>query len=285
MKNRILFLLTLLSWSLFSWSQTVVQSSSATGFASANEATQMASQIVKAAGRQANFTVAEARVSNALAVIHDGKRYILYNPDFINALTTATGTRWAAISVLAHEIGHHLNAKPDYRGRVSLSTELEADEFSGYVLEKMGATLDEAQAAMKLMATNYPTATHPARMDRIASIAAGWKQAGGIVREEDRSPAIADRASSTPLPEDMIAARIYFTASPETEYYVTKKLNVLSVSTARTVALIGRITKTDDTDFPYMLYDGSGYRLYVNTRGAIYSTNGKAVGQLRPAEE
>src|SRR6185436_10860107 len=139
------------------------------GISSINEATTIAQQIVKAAGLKANFTIAEANVPNALAVLQQGKRYVLYNPGFVNRLTQATGTRWAAVSVLAHEIGHHLynslTGKPDK----TLATELEADEFSGYVLEKMGASLKDAEAAMKMLATTYATATHPARNVRINS--------------------------------------------------------------------------------------------------------------------
>src|SRR5205085_7375496 len=103
--------------------------------------------------------------------------YILYNPRFIDALTRATGTKWAAVSVLAHEIGHHLYRKPN--SERSLATELEADEFSGIVLAKMGASLKDAEAAMNLLATTRATATHPAGADRINSIAAGWKKGGG----------------------------------------------------------------------------------------------------------
>src|SRR5690606_38394645 len=57
-------------------------------------------------------------------------------------------------------------------------TELEADKFSGFVLYKMGASLDDAQLALgKLVAEGPDGRTHPGRGKRMAAIAEGWKQA------------------------------------------------------------------------------------------------------------
>ena len=44
------------------------------GFSTLSEAAQMADEIVKAAGVKANFMIAEARVPNAVAVLHQGKQ-------------------------------------------------------------------------------------------------------------------------------------------------------------------------------------------------------------------
>ena len=37
------------------------------------------------------------------------RRYLLYNPKFLAAVNRAGHTDWAGISILAHEMGHHLN--------------------------------------------------------------------------------------------------------------------------------------------------------------------------------
>jgi hypothetical protein len=58
-----------------------------------------------------------------------------------------------------------------------LATELEADEFSGFVLQKLGASLEEAQAAMSLIGSEKASRTHPAKSDRLSSIAMGWNEA------------------------------------------------------------------------------------------------------------
>jgi hypothetical protein len=58
-------------------------------------------------------------------------------------------------------------------------TELEADFFSGYVMAKMGATLNEAKAAMSKIASNEASASHPGKSDRLNAIARGWNSASG----------------------------------------------------------------------------------------------------------
>jgi hypothetical protein len=100
------------------------------GFSSVSEARTIISDIMDAVAQQQNFKVlSTAQVDNAAAVIYQGQRYILYNPSFINQLDEAANDRWASISVLAHEIGHHLLGHTlDGRGS-QLPKELAADEF------------------------------------------------------------------------------------------------------------------------------------------------------------
>ncbi|WP_294822492.1 hypothetical protein [uncultured Flavobacterium sp.] len=134
--------------------------------------------IMSVIGLKSNFELRAANVPNAAAVILKSKRYILYNPDFMDKINSATGNKWAAISILAHEIGHHLNGHTLDKVGSRPQTELEADEFSGFVLRKMGASLVEAQSAMAMIASLKGSHTHPAKNDRLAYIATGWKSAG-----------------------------------------------------------------------------------------------------------
>ncbi|MFL9845731.1 M48 family metalloprotease [Flavobacterium rhizosphaerae] len=101
-------------------------------------------EIMSVIGLKPNFELRVANVPNAAAVVIKNKRYILYNPKFMNQINKASGTNWAAISILAHEIGHHLNGHTLDNVGSRPQTELEADEFSGFVLRKMGATLPDA---------------------------------------------------------------------------------------------------------------------------------------------
>jgi hypothetical protein len=80
-----------------------------TGFASPEEAKAIISEIMDAVGVKASFEVRAAKIPNAAAAVSRGRRFILYNPAFMAAINRATGSnRWAPISILAHEIGHHL---------------------------------------------------------------------------------------------------------------------------------------------------------------------------------
>lgn len=252
------------------------------GFSTLTEAGKMAEAIVEAAGVPANFAIMEANVPNAAAVVQNGRRYILYNPAFINILTRATGTKWAAISVLAHEIGHHLYSPSVNKGKIPLATELEADEFSGYVLAKMGATLEEARAAMQVLATAKATRTHPAGKDRLLSIAGGWKNGGG---KNEASTAVASTrvpattSTTSVLPNQYILASIKFNADPRSQYYVTTRYNVVKVENNQ-LQRVGKLTKLDNEDYPYMIYDESGNRVFVESSGTIVTSRGTNVGKL-----
>ena len=140
-------------------------------------ASEVIRQIMQVVGLKPNFEIRAANVPNAAAVVLEGKRYILYNRRFMNAINTVSGTDWAAISILAHEIGHHLNGHTIDGQGSRPEIELEADEFSGFVLSKMGATLADAQAAMNAAASLKASHTHPARRDRLIAIAGGWNNA------------------------------------------------------------------------------------------------------------
>ncbi len=46
-------------------------------------------------------------IQNAYATIINRARWIVYDNDFLENLDAYTATKWASISVLAHEMGHH----------------------------------------------------------------------------------------------------------------------------------------------------------------------------------
>lgn len=151
------------------------QPSVAIGFSSISEARNIISDIMNVVGQPQNFKVmSTTQVDNAAAVVYQGQRYILYNPSFINKLDNVANDKWASISVVAHEIGHHLLGHTlDGRGSQH-PKELGADEFSGAALHKLGATLQQAQLAMQLISSPNASATHPGQRERLSAIAKGW---------------------------------------------------------------------------------------------------------------
>ena len=159
-------------------------------FSSQSEAKAVLSDIMSYVGLKSNFKIEAADVPNAAAVINDHTRYILYNPSFINSVKKGTKTNWSAISILAHEIGHHLNGHTVLTKGNWHRMEIESDEFSGFVLRKMGATLKEAQAAMNLLASPHGSRTHPGKADRLAAIERGWNQADEMMGGVDESEPI-----------------------------------------------------------------------------------------------
>lgn len=134
--------------------------------------------IMKVTGLQQNFELKAADVMNFEAVIQHKKRYILYNPEFLAQLNKVARNKWAATALLAHEIGHHLNGHTMKRSGSNIKVELEADEYAGFVLKQMGATLAESEEVMYYVAKQEDSKTHPARSSRILAIQNGWLRAG-----------------------------------------------------------------------------------------------------------
>lgn len=278
--------------SVTSWTPAV-----ANKFANAAQGKEIAERIIDAVGLKPNFEIIPANVDNAAAVVYGGKRYVLYNPEFINNLVKTTGTDWAAISVLAHEIGHHLNGHTVTRNGSQPAEELEADEFSGYVLRKLGATLPQAQAAMKTLATAYATRTHPAQYDRLGSIEKGWNHADDQIagRATKKPQAVQPQPEAVPEKETVrnntavattaldsryILGDVHFNAAPASTFYITSNYSLVKMGD-NGVSVLGKLARLNSSEFPYVLYDAQNTRLLVDRQGAILTNGGRQIGYLR----
>ena len=264
--------------------QTQVQNNSTTP--------ELIGKIISVVGLKPNFEIRASNVPNAAAVVSSGKRYILYNPNFIAGLIKLSGNEWSAVSVLAHEIGHHLNGHTlDNHGSVP-GEELEADEFSGFVLKRMGASLDDAQVATKMAADARGTATHPGQRDRLVAIERGWNNAnnqllGKVDLEINKpklqpGPAVELESLKTQnvLDEKYIAANVYFNADSKGKYFVTTRLNLVKVQDNQ-LFLIGKVSPLKSTDFPLLIHDeDEKTQLFVDAAGTIVTPKGKKVGRL-----
>ena len=152
------------------------------GFLSNAEADNALSKILSVVGASKRFVVAPCEnINNALAVIDDGMRYILYDPEFINSISE-TSNYWANMSILAHEVGHHINGHTlgasvsAYENKIQ---ELESDEFSGFVMQKIGSTLEQATDAIASISFSGDDSysSHPNKERRIRAITKGFNNA------------------------------------------------------------------------------------------------------------
>jgi hypothetical protein len=307
MKNKFLIILFSLFLSGVSMAQTgrLGEHSSITkwtepaaGITTAAQGKQIAERIIDVVGLRSNFDIRPANIENAAAVVYSGKRYVLFNPTFINNLIKTTGTEWAAISVLAHEIGHHLNGHTVTGSGSQYTSELEADEFSGYVLRKMGATLAQAQAAMKTLAGARASRTHPGQYDRLAAIAQGWNHADDqlagrqtarkdlAVTQPKAEPVVPNRGdvasnnSRVALDSRYILGDVYFKADPQSRYHITTNYKLVKVG-ERGLNVLGKLTRLNSSQFPYMIYDAQNTQLLVDSRGNIVTRNGQQIGLLK----
>lgn len=148
-----------------------------TTFSSDREAEEVINRVVDASGLVQNFEVRAAGVPNAAAVIRGETRFILYNQYFMQETKRSTNSAWAPVSIMAHEVGHHLNGHTlDNRGSRP-RIELEADYYSGFILQRMGARIEDARVAMNKLGSTSGSRTHPAKHDRLAAISSGWTKA------------------------------------------------------------------------------------------------------------
>jgi hypothetical protein len=163
-------------------------------------ALEIVTQVLSYAGLPQSFDVYSANIYNAAALMVNGKRVILYDPQLIADIENITDHDWPAVSILAHEIGHHL-AGHTLAEAYNRDFELEADYFSGFILQKMGATLLEAQSVMNLLRDHPNMTDHPPQADRLTAIEHGWQEAArqdGLAAWEPQFPGFADEASYTP---------------------------------------------------------------------------------------
>jgi hypothetical protein len=152
-----------------------------TSYEAGADARQIVVTIMSKVGLPMNLDVRAAPgIRNAEALVEEvsGKqaRVILYDPKWMEDLKSTLETNWSDIGILAHEIGHHLanHTDPAYADHPA---ELEADFFSGFILNRMGASLEQAQLPMAVIASDSASLSHPARVQRVQEIGRGWKSA------------------------------------------------------------------------------------------------------------
>jgi hypothetical protein len=257
--------------------------------ADVDEAEKIISRIINVIGLKPRFEIRAANVPNAAAVVYGTKRYVLYNPDFITSINKATGNSWAAVSILAHEIGHHLNGHTLEHTGSRPEIELEADEFSGFVLRKLGSTLQDAQAAMTIAAGVKASHTHPGKQDRLTAIARGWNNAGEPVagtkenKSVEKPAVVTSRVEHAALAEKYIARDVLFAADPKGLYYITIRGNLVKIENEK-LYVIGRMAESNMKGYPFMLYDNVYNYLYVDKKGRIFNGTGKKVGLMTDHE-
>ncbi|RYY69613.1 MAG: hypothetical protein EOO13_09005 [Chitinophagaceae bacterium] len=152
--------------------------SSVTKFQSVYEARELVDDMLDKISWNENFTLREQNgIQNAYATISAGRRLIVYDNNFLEDIDAYAKTKWASYSIMAHEMGHHFYNHVVSNQGSTIPSELEADAFSGFMVQKLGGTLEQAIAAMQTIGTPRASATHPAKADRINAITRGWNAA------------------------------------------------------------------------------------------------------------
>ena len=152
-------------------------------FASNYDADEALEKILSVVGASKRFMLVSCdNINNALAYTSEsGLRYILYDEEFMNSLSNGNAY-WSNIAILAHEVGHHINGHT-LSGDLSLYEsrleELEADEFAGFVLSKLGADIEVVKAVFSELSIDGEDtySSHPNRTRRLNAITKGYENA------------------------------------------------------------------------------------------------------------
>ena len=168
---------------------TAIQTNS---FISDSKADNALDRILSVIGASKRFVLQPCgNINNAVATSYKGIRYILYDRDFMDSLDS--GDNWSNLFILAHEVGHHINGhsldillyaaeavEPETLAN-QRKQELEADEFAGFILGKLGATLKQTSSGVNLISAEKDDTydTHPSKSKRLASIELGFNKAIG----------------------------------------------------------------------------------------------------------
>ena len=193
MRNILFTVALLISFSSFGQNNkdalrlcSVLQSNS---FSSNSAAEDALERILGAIGASKRFVLQPcSNTNNAVATSYRGIRYILYDPDFMNTLNY--GNNWGNLFILAHEVGHHINGHSldlvlyatDAVESVSLAQnrqqELEADEFAGFIIAKLGGSLSSCNDVITKISNNSDDSysTHPSRSKRLNAVSRGYNK-------------------------------------------------------------------------------------------------------------
>jgi hypothetical protein len=242
---------------------------------SRKEARDAVANIVRYTGLTQNFQIVEnTAIPTAIAYNQHKKRYIAYNPQFMLRVKDRTKSDWGAISVLAHEIGHHLSGHTLVTRRRDPQEELEADRFSGFILYKMGATLEEAKSCATLVELNSDE-THPPKTERLIAITLGWLDANKL--EEGISPVDTVAVNILPLLSIDLEKKkkipyVYkcMIYGDKNYYFVDEKNQVISIDDYGQPYVVGYKVKSQDPSFDW-IFSVQSFTYGVDTKGKMWN--------------
>lgn len=135
-------------------------------------------QILTKAGAHTriDFRAGDIGDNVAQATINSNYEKVVYYSEQKVADMFGNTINWAYVFALSHEIGHHINGHFLNKMEKRQIDELDADEFAGFILNKLGATLMETKNCLNDV-SEQGCKTSPPRALRKTSAMNGWQRA------------------------------------------------------------------------------------------------------------
>lgn len=139
-----------------------------------NQILEYVNKICNAAYIVPNFRVLRASVDNSIATIDsNNNRVIYYSQAFFQSLESET----YKMAILAHEIGHFVNNHTFSKNDRRPTDELEADQFAGSILCKLGYNINDTKKLLMELCSTQGEGYYPARLARIEAFNYGFEKA------------------------------------------------------------------------------------------------------------
>jgi len=223
-------------------------------------------RILSYTGLTNNFKIyITPEISSACAGMQGNTRVLLVNQEFMNRMNSATHTDWAKQSIIAHELGHHLNnhsfsASTTKENRKKM--EIEADRYSGFLLRLMGADQNDVLLGLDQLSTTIRTENpyYPNLQARQQAISLGYSSAEPIINSVSSFSRNSD-------PSDEFTEKLDFDGVMMVSYMSSN--NKTYIAYEREYIMNGTWTTSTNPNYLYEIKSLCGQTFVVNTQRQI----------------
>lgn len=152
-------------------------------------------------------------------------------------------------------LGHTLDPN-----KIGLGDELACDKYSGFILQRMGASKEEAIAAIQVAGPAFGTKTHPPRHARIEAIEQGWSN----------FQLASGESITNPLSEEELYTHKLRFEGDDNLYYISSRNEVVWYDNYAEPIVFGKFLEADAGSYVYEItWDGN--RFYVDGHAKVWN--------------
>ncbi len=218
------------------------------------------------------------------------RTFVFYNLDSVSGFNLKARTRFGAMALIAHEVGHHVfHHFMKWPQKNIRYQELQADYFAGWMLAKFNVPKNEVTNGIAVIATGKESiSAYPVKEDRIAATLLGF-EAGNNKREKGPLAALENgealdigwlkrwsRTASSTEGNEPLSEGVFASAQ-----FTLDKNGQLIYTTGDKHFVIARIMPSKETRYRYMLFDNTFGYWWIARDGTIRNADeSKVMGQV-----